>query len=191
MAKTSSVGQKIKSIRESKNITIEQISERTKLSIEQIKNIEKEDKIASLSPLIKISRVLGVRIGTFLDDCNNLGPVVCKKGEQDKCMSYSCETAASNKYLNFFSLAKSKVGRNMEPFIIDIKPANDNNFILSTHEGEEFIYVLEGEIELIYGKDIYRISAGESIYYDSIVKHNLHLGCCASAKILAVIYTPY
>ncbi|HAK47132.1 MAG TPA: DNA-binding protein, partial [Spirochaeta sp.] len=55
---------------------------------------------------------------------------------------------------------------------------------------EEFIYVLEGEIEINYGKDVYNLTSGESIYYDSIVEHDVKAAGNAAARILAVIHEP-
>jgi len=191
MEKSTLVGSKIKSIRESKSITIEQVAERSGLTVDQIERIEGNVNLPSLAPLIKIARVLGVRLGTFLDDSDHIGPVVCRKEEQPAGISFSCDTANSHNNLNFFSLAQSKTGRHMEPFLIDIDSASKNGYQLSTHEGEEFIFVLEGVIEVTYGKNKYVINTGESIYYDSIVDHNVHAANDSKAKILAVVYTPF
>ena len=79
----------------------------------------------------------------------------------------------------------------MEPFIVDIEPAEPSDYMLSSHEGEEFIYVMEGKIEINYGKDIFLLNAGDSIYMDSVVLHNVHAANNLPAKILAVIYTPF
>jgi transcriptional regulator with XRE-family HTH domain len=191
MEKTTLVGSKIKTIRESKNITIEQVAERSGLTVKQIELVESNVNLPSLAPLIKIARVLGVRLGTFLDDSDHMGPVICRKDEQPEGISFSNETANSHNNLNFFALAQSKIGRHMEPFLIDIDSASTNGYELSTHEGEEFLYVLEGTIEVIYGKNKYVVNIGESIYYDSIVKHNVHAANGSKAKILAVVYTPF
>ena len=51
--------------------------------------------------------------------------------------------------------------------------------------------VLEGEVEINYGKELYKLSKGDSIYLDSIVLHNVHAGNKQSARILAVIYAPF
>jgi glyoxylate utilization-related uncharacterized protein len=91
--------------------------------------------------------------------------------------------------LSFYSLAKGKSGRSMEPFIVDVRPGSGSQQGLSTHEGEEFIYVLQGEVEIRYGSDNFRLVAGDSIYCDSIVPH--HVGSSAPAKVLAVIYAPF
>jgi len=79
----------------------------------------------------------------------------------------------------------------MEPFIVDIEPGLKSDYMLSSHEGEEFIYVLDGAVEINYGKETYKLEKGDSIYLDSIVLHNVHAGDNQSARILAVIYAPF
>ena len=189
MAKSINVGEKIKILRESKNITREQLSERSGLVLEQIIAIEENANLPSLAPLIKIARVLGMRLGTFLDDNDELGPVVTRKSERGESIGFSNNAAVMRKHMDYYSLSKTKSGRHMEPFLIDIA-ASDAEFELSSHEGEEFIFVLDGIIEINYGKDIYVLEAGDSIYYDSIVAHHVHAFKNIAAKILAVVYTP-
>ena len=79
----------------------------------------------------------------------------------------------------------------MEPFIVELVPSSGSDFVQSSHEGEEFIYVLAGTIEINYGKTIYTLSEGDSIYYDSVVDHNVHAANDLPAKILAVIYASF
>ncbi len=187
------VGSKIKSIRESKGLSLEEVAERSGLSLEQITSIETDQNLPSLGPLIKIARALGVRLGTFMDDNDALGPIVtrAKDREADKSISFSNDATDARKHMEYHPLAQHKAGRHMEPFIIDINPENTPNYQLSAHEGEEFIYVMEGQIELEYGKEKYLLDEGDSIYYDSIVKHHLHGAPGKSAKILAVVYIPF
>jgi transcriptional regulator with XRE-family HTH domain len=186
------VGSKIKGIRESKNIALEEMAERSGLSIEQIVSIENDQFLPSLGPLIKIARALGVRLGTFLDDNDALGPVVCRAAErEDNSISFSNDATEARKNMEYHSLAKQKAGRHMEPFIIDINPSEEKEFKLSAHEGEEFIYVMSGEVEIAYGKDTYTLREGDSIFYDSIVKHHVHGAAGQAARILAVVYIPF
>ena len=191
MAHTVTVRSRIRSIRESKNITVEQAAERAGLTPAQLERIEGDRNLPSLAPLVRIARALGVRLGTFLDDSDSLGPVLCRRDYRPESISFSSETACSHNNLKFFSLAQSKAGRHMEPFVIDIESESDCGYPLSTHEGEEFLYVLEGAIEVYYGKDRYVVREGESIYYDSIVEHNVHAAGDSRARILAVVYTPF
>ena len=178
------IGAKIKSIRESKQLSTQEVSERSGLSIEQIERIEGNIDFPSLAPLIKIARVLGVRLGTFLDDQSELGPV--------NSIGFSNNDSKARKHMEYHSLSQDKSGRHMEPFLIDVAPSEEGvDFVLSTHEGEEFIYVLEGILEINYGKNTYILEEGDSIYYDSIVAHHVHAAADNTAKILGVIYTPY
>ena len=187
------VGAKIKGLRETKNLSIDVIAERSGLTVEQIQSIENDVNLPSLGPLIKIARALGVRLGTFMDDNDALGPIVCraKDREKDSSISFSNGATDARKHMEYHPLAQQKAGRHMEPFVIDINPEENPNFQLSDHEGEEFIYVMEGEVELVYGKETYHLGEGDTIYYDSIVKHHLHGAPGKSAKILAVVYIPF
>lgn len=187
------VGLKIKGIRESKNLSIEEIADRSGLSVEQIVSIENDQTLPSLGPLIKIARALGVRLGTFMDDNDSLGPVICRAvdRERESSISFSNGAVDARKHMEYHPLAQQKAGRHMEPFIIDINPEESPEFQLSAHEGEEFIYVMQGEVEIVYGKETYILKEGDSIFYDSIVKHHVHGAPGKSAKILAVVYIPF
>ena len=188
------IGAKIKSLRESKQLSIEEIAERSGLSVEQIERIEGNIDFPSLAPLIKIARVLGVRLGTFLDDQSELGPVVSRKKDSNetKGIGFSNNDSQARKHMEYYSLSQDKSGRHMEPFLINVAPTEEGvKFDLSSHEGEEFIYVMEGIVEINYGKNTYVLDEGDSIYYDSIVAHHVHAATNSTAKILGVIYTPY
>ena len=188
------IGGKIRSIREMKQISQEEIAERSGLSVEQIKKIEDNEDFPSLTPLIKIARVLGVRLGTFLDDQSELGPVVCRKQSSyaNNGIRFTNNSTIDRRHMNYHSLAQDKSGRHMEPFFIEITPkVEGENFEVSSHEGEEFIYVLKGTVEIIYGKNSYILEEGDSIYYDSIVAHHVHAADENSAQILGVVYMPY
>jgi len=191
MDKTRIVGEKIKTLREAKQISLADLVERTGLAYEQIERIENNVDIPSLAPLIKIARALGVRLGTFLDDQDGNGAVVCRKEEHsDNTISFSNNAMTARTHMQYHSLSAAKSDRHMEPFIIDIEVTENTDYELSSHEGEEFIYVMDGAVEISYGKKNHVIEAGDSIYYDSIVPHHVHGFKGQAAKILAVVYTP-
>ena len=184
------VGEKIKSLREEKGLSREELARQSGIGIEQIERIESDIDLPSLAPLIKIARVLGVRLGTFLDEQQENGPVVCRKDEVMNSIEFSNNAIQSRKHMTYHSLSRSKADRHMEPFIIDVMPIEDTDFVLSTHEGQEFILVMEGTMEITHGRNNYILNEGDSIYYDSIVPHHVHGYKGQAAKILAVIYTP-
>ncbi len=186
MTKTS-IGTRIKKFRELREVSLEELANRSRLSLELIKAIEEDKVYPAIGILLKISRALGTRLGTFIDDQLTQDPVIVKKEELD-----SKETIRGHRYdlpLKFYSLGQGKTDRHMEPFYIEIYPeSKDVDF--SSHEGEEFIVVISGEIEVTYGKNKYILKQGDSIYYNSVVPHKV---CCANneiAKIYAVLYMP-
>jgi len=190
MAATHGLGEKVRSIRESRSMSLEQLAERADLAPELVAQIESGALIPSLSPLIRIGRALGVRLGTFLDDAESVGPVITRVGAHEHVVRFSGRDRPSRSDLDFFSLAANKAGRHMEPFLIDIHPLSAQGARPSSHEGEEFLYVLTGEVEVAYGKDLYRLKAGDSMYYDSIVPHHVHSVGEVEARVVAVVYAP-
>ncbi|MDR3129284.1 MAG: XRE family transcriptional regulator [Tannerellaceae bacterium] len=186
------LGKKITAIRETKRMSIRDVSERTGLCVEQIERIETGIEFPSMAPLIKIARTLGVRLGTFLDDQENIGPIVRRCTDAVTGFEFSNDEVQGRHHMTYHSLANDKSGRHMEPFLIEVSPSSEDDlFRLSSHEGEEFIYVIEGSVEINYGTTTYLLKAGDSIYYDSIVTHHVHAADDRIARILGVIYTPF
>lgn len=185
------IGAKLTTLRESLGLSVSELAERCGCDESTIVGLESGQAAPSLAPLIKVTRALGVRLGTLLDDDTNVGPVVTRAGEAEEAArlkSLETGTAEGGKLI-FHSLAEGKSARHMEPFLIDVAAVEER--ALSTHEGEEFIHVLAGEIVVEYGKETYRLTTGDSIYYDSIVPHQVRGGGNAPARILAVVYAPF
>ena len=191
MVSENRIGEKITTLRESLRLSQEDLAQRCNCAVETIRDLEAGQTAPSLAPLIKITRALGVRLGTLMDDDDSLSPVYLKAGEVEQATGrYSLETASDAGDLRFFSLAEGRSSRHMDPFIITIAPSGETTHELSQHEGEEFLFGMEGCIEIEYGKEVYVLHPGESLYYDSIVPHQVRAHDDQSAKFLAVVYTP-
>ncbi|AEH60769.1 transcriptional regulator, XRE family [Methanosalsum zhilinae DSM 4017] len=192
MSEQNYVGSKVRQLREIREMSLEDLADTSQCCIELIEHIESGDLIPSLAPLLQISRGLGVRLGTLLDGAEQDGAVMVKNGNSENVVRFSGNASDIDRStLDFYSLAADKKDRHMEPFIIDIRPSLSEEINLSSHEGEEFIYVLEGEISLQYGEDKYILSKGDSIYYDSVIPHHLYANGDSDAQILAVVYAPF
>jgi len=185
------VTKKIKTLCTDRGISISELAESSGLTEEQINLIYSSDKIPSLASLIKISRALGVRLGTFLDDSEYFGPVINRGTDNQKAATFTSQLSTDNSHMDFYSLAARKAGRAMEPFLIDIVPGKNGEKVPSSHEGEEFIYVMNGSIKVNYGAETHLLNKGDSIYYDSIVDHLITAATSEPAQILAVVYSPF
>jgi len=184
------IGRKIKEFREFRGITKEELAMKSNLDVTQLERIEEKGIVPSLGHLIRITRSLGVRLGTFTDDHGQTGAVIVRKEAKKEGSSFSTKNDSAREHLNFYPLAPEKSGRHMEPFFIEIEPDNASDHKLSSHEGEEFIYVLEGQVEVSYGKERHLLSEGDSIYLDSVVAHNVHAAGQNKVKLIGVVYYP-
>lgn len=183
------IGHKIKKYRELEEINIEELAARSGLDLEYIQAIENDEMHPSLGPMLKIARALGTRLGTFLDDTVTQDPLIVRleEREEESSLLKGSEKPAA---LRFFSLGSGKSDRRMEPFFIEIYPESAQDKKLSSHEGEEFMVVVSGEVEIIYGKETYVLRPGDSIYYNSIVPHYVSCVGNKTAEIYAVLYFP-
>ena len=194
MSTRNTPGKRITELCKTYGVSMEVLAERSVLPIELISRIEKDDHIPDLAPLVKIARALGVRLGTLLDDHEKLGPVITRAGASGEAARFITgipegnAAADAHKGYSFMALASEKGGRHMEPFIVDIEPDAEQN--KSTHEGEEFIYIISGSLALEYGSQSEVLNTGDSVYYDSIVPHRVISADGKPVSILAVIYTP-
>ena len=133
-------------------------------------------------------------IGVLAHGLHTLYPAVHRDTAREALgtagITFSTNSAHTPTHMNYHSLARTKANRHMEPFIIDIAPITVDDHELSSHEGEEFILVTEGCVEITYGNRSYILRQGESIYYDSIVPHHVHAYGNRAARVLAVVYVP-
>ena len=191
MANENKLGKKIATLREAHLLSTQELADRCGCDVSVIEGLEAGELPSSLAPLVRITRALGVRLGTLMDDDAALGPVYISSNEMEEVTRVkTLEVSSDAGELSYFSLAKGRPSRHMDPFIITVDPVDETEHVLVGHEGEEWIYGMEGKIEIQYGKELYILGPGESIYYDSIVPHQVRSHDGQKAKFLAVVYTP-
>lgn len=186
------LGNKITTLRSAHHLSQQDLADRCGCGIDVIQGLENGELPPSLAPLIKITRALGVRLGTLMDDDQSYGPAYIDAEQMEEVARLkSLQTSSDAGELSYFSLAAGRPSRHMDPFVITVDPSGQTDHELVGHEGEEWLYGMEGEFEVEYGKgNLYVIHPGESIYYDSIVPHQVRAHEGQTAKFLAVVYTP-
>lgn len=184
MSDSAKIGKRLRTYREKLAMSIEDLSERTSLPAGLIEEFEGGQVAPAIGVMVKLSRALGQRVGTFMDDQIAKDPVITRSVDQEEGVALHKEN--SQGHYRYHSLGAGKADRHMEPFFIQISPSNERD--KSSHEGEEFVVVVAGEVELVYGKDTYRLKEGDTMYYNSLVPHCLS-AVGGDAKIYAVIFT--
>lgn len=155
------IGIKIKELRHLCGLTQEELGDRCELTKGYISQLENELVSPSIATLTDILDALGTTLGDFFSQKEE--KVVFKKA--DYFVKDGEESAIT-------WLIPNSQKNEMEPLLLELKPGKATTQDMP-HEGEEFGYVLSGEITLTYGKERYKVKRGESFYIKSDKPHFL------------------
>ena len=185
------LGNKIRSLRKQRALTLQEVSDLTGLSKPLLSQIENNIAAPPIATLIKISTALGVKISHFFRDQNMEDRiVVVRKDDRYSVRKPFHNQNESRIGYKWESLAYPMVGKQMEPFVVEIEERNNDDALLfNDHKGEEFHYILEGTLEFRTAEKTYRLEQGDSLYFDSSIPHALR-GINGRARSLIVIFTP-
>jgi transcriptional regulator with XRE-family HTH domain len=180
------VGESVKDLRESKGLSLRDISQRTGLEIELLSKIEEGKVAPPLGTIIKLAKALEKKMGYFISGTEELPYTIVRKDKGKLISRFDSKKTDTYGY-EYMSLAPYKKNRYMEPFLVTLEPT-DIEEERSTHDGQEFIYVLEGTMEVRLGDEVHRLGPGDAIYYDSTVPHLVKCHGKHTTKILAVLH---
>jgi len=184
MSQAKKIGERVRTYRDKLQMTIGDLAERASLPASLIEDVESGKVSPAIGVMVKLARALGQRVGTFTDDQISKDPVITRTAAREEGVASHKE--AGQGHYRYHSLGAGKTDRHMEPFFIHIEQ-NDQR-TKSSHEGEEFVVVISGEVELLYGNTTHVLQAGDTMYYNSLVPHCVS-AINGDAKIYAVIYT--
>jgi len=187
MAKESSVGKRIRTYREKLDMSVYDLAQKSGIDEKIINSIEKGQILPALGVLTKLSRALGQRLGTFMDDQFKPDPIITRA--KDLAAAKVAKEGVNELGYSSHSLALGKPDRHMDPFRIEFEA--DGVDEVSSHEGEELIICLAGEVELTYGNDKSVLMPGDTAYYNSVVKHGLRALGGKPASIYGIVFMPF
>jgi len=178
------IGIRIKNIREEKGLSLDELSKMTGFDVELLSNMEGNKIQPQLGTVIKLSKALDSAFGRIVSGVGDKLYSVTRKNERTK-ISRSTSHKGEKQVYTYMSLAPEVKGRHMESLIVQLEENPEDD--MSVHDGEEFIYVLEGLVALKIGTDCYILEPGDSVYYLSTTPH-LIASKKGKATILAVLY---
>jgi len=181
-----SLGDRIRKAREIHNLTIQELGIRTGIDTDILKRIEANKMIPPLGELVKLGKALETRMSFFISPGSDK-PMTLVRADQRKEVSRHLGRSSVRYGYFYESLAPEKANRLMEPFMIRLTPTEEVH--PSTHDGQEFIFVLEGQMMAQVGNQTEQLGPGDAIYYDSSEPHFVKCVGGKEAKILAVLYT--
>ncbi|WP_300458826.1 XRE family transcriptional regulator [Desulfobacula sp.] len=178
------VGYRIKQLREERGISIEDLSHLTGFEVSRLKDIEKGREKPQLGTVMKLSKALDAAVGRLVSGIGTKLYSITRKNER-KPISRSTSKTGKKKVYSYMSLAPEVQGRHMEALIVQLEKSQDKE--ISVHNGEEFVFVLDGIVNLTIGKDTYDLEPGDSAYYLSTTSHFI-TAKTEKATMLAVLY---
>jgi len=162
------IADKIHEIRKNKGLTLAQLGDATGLSKGLLSRIENNQVSPPIATLSKIASGLEVPIGIFFeeDETDHKGYTVTYKNERKQVIRRGTKIG-----FIYYSLSSLKTRHLIEPFIIRYPVIGKEPIKLFDHFGEEFLFVLKGKMDLVYGKEKIRLKAGDAIHFDPSIPH--------------------
>lgn len=183
------IGPQIRQLRQDRRMTLQDLSKETELSKPLLSQIENEQVIPPLATLLRIAKALNVPLQTFFEEEDNTQKcLVVRAGDTNQLNRRPRHGGPPQPYL-YHSLAYGKKHKHMEPFLVEFDPNQTAKAQSVQHAGEEFLYVLEGRVELLHGAEQYILEPGDSVYWDSNEPHSLKALGERTARGIAVLYT--
>ena len=181
------VGDRVKRVRERRGLSLKDISQRTDIDEATLHQVEEGRITPPLGTVIKLAKALEMKMGYFISG-DEEKPYTIVKSQDRKVVSRFDSRKGKHYGYAYESLAPYKKDRHMEPFLVTLEPAS-TEMERSTHDGQEFIFVLNGKMEVRLEEAIYILEPGDAIYYDSTVPHLVKCHGAETTKILAVLYS--
>ncbi|MCP4152047.1 MAG: helix-turn-helix domain-containing protein, partial [bacterium] len=154
------VGKRIKKRREEKNITVERLANDTGFSVDYLEKMEAGKETPSVGALLQIARALKMDSGEFLKN---------QELRKNREREYGMRT---DNYA-YKTLTPGAENKRLRAFLVTVDPMQDHTGLNYQHEGEEFAYLLKGKVEIIVGENVNRLNAGDSLLFNSGIRHQL------------------
>jgi len=163
------IAEKIRQIRKTRGMTLEQLGEKIGISRGMLSRLETNRSSPPIATLAKIAQGLEVPIGLFFEEKNSTTEqkyTVTRNKKRKQVVRRGSDIG-----FTYYSFKKPQSLHIIEAFIMKHPPFNKKIKVLFDHPGEEFILVLKGTIELVYGEEIIRLETGDAIHFDPSIPH--------------------
>ncbi|VBB09675.1 Hypothetical protein LUCI_4973 [Lucifera butyrica] len=160
------IGKKIKELRTNKKMTLKDLSEKTNLSTGFLSQLERGLTAIATDSLAQIAQALDVSLPFFFTGLTRNRSCIMRSYEREVF-------PITNSRFIQYHLSNDRSGKALLPRIVELLPINCEEEINQySHEGEEFVYVLEGTLTLFMNHEQFELFPGDSAHYNSATVHN-------------------
>ena len=157
------VGERLRELREARNISMRALATRSGLSANALSMIERGRASPSVSTLYKLADALGVSITSFFTSETERKQVVFLKSDARTRMSFTRGV--------FEGLGGEQFVGRVEPFMLTLENSANSGPRTMTHTGHEFVFCLRGELEYQVERQVYHLQPGDSLLFAAHLKH--------------------
>jgi transcriptional regulator with XRE-family HTH domain len=172
------IGKKIKKVRVEKKMTLDLVANDTGCSIDYLKQVEAGSQIPPVGTLLQIARALQVDSGFLLKEQEQV--------QQERARAYAKRT---DNYA-YETLTPGAENKHLKAFRVSIEARKEHEGVGYRHEGEEFVYVLRGRVEIAVGDHLNQLGPTDSLHFNSGISHHMRNTGDDDAELLVVIYNP-
>jgi len=183
------MGDKLRRIREDRGRGVDEVAAAAGIDGERLRAFEENREVPAVAELLRISDCLDVSIGHFFQTSIPAKRVELVRAQERFTVRPSNEAALTLSY-RYQALSHGLTDKLMSPFLVEIPPNDSAPPTASSHEGEEFIFLLSGQLDVDVGGEVYRLQPGDAMYYDSRLEHTLRSAEGSSARLLACVAQP-
>jgi len=183
------VGGKIKDLREKNFFTLQDLAAKTGLTKSVLSEIEADEVMPPVATLLKLARALNVGMAYFFRDEAPVEQIsVTRAGARVRVKRRPHHREGEVDYI-YESLEARMPGKHMEPLLVDFVPMETADMVFTSHEGEEFLFLLDGRLEFRTNDRVETLSAGDALYFDSALNHSFRSLTDQPAKAVVVVWS--
>ncbi|MEI6314119.1 MAG: XRE family transcriptional regulator [Syntrophus sp. (in: bacteria)] len=182
------IGRKVQELREKQQLTIMDLAAKTGLPRSVLAEIESGEVIPPVAILLKLAKALNVGMAHFFQDTAVADKIsVTRKDQRLRIKRRPHHHEGEVDYI-YESLETGKPDKHMEPLFVEFQPMETGDMIFSTHDGEEFVYLLEGKLEFRSHERTEILAPGDAIYFESDLSHAFRGLDNKAARAIVVVW---
>ena len=175
-----SLGERIRRLRERRDLSLEELSDDTGYPVDLLKAIEEGVTNPPVAVVLQLSR-------TFKIDIEPVRGAQKKEAAKRRTKSHMTRVSS----YAYLPLSRPGEEKHLRAYRVTLDPETEHKGVEYHHEGEEFIYVLDGGgLVIQVGQKITTLERGGSIHFNSSIHHKLSNPTSQKAELLVVIYMP-
>ena len=183
------IGNKVRELRQKNRYTLQDLAAKTGLSKPFLSQIENHHVVPPVATLLKLARALNVNMGYFFQDEQSSEKIsVTRQNERVRIERRPHHQKGEVNYI-YEALETKKSNKHMEPFLVEFRDQDTGEMVFVSHEGEEFVYLLDGKLEFRTIDRVEILEPGDSIYFESDLSHSFRCLSEQPARAMVVVWT--